>query len=147
MGEEEEHMEEVGATKEGSRNQGIMEVAAAAAAEEEVAVTMTVTTKMQDGIRREVEVAEAEEAGEEEAVAEEVDRGEDGELEGALILTKVDSLNSSSSRGGSTIIKLALIKGDITLVEDSRGTLQQSPHKKGTIYYLSININRPSRLC
>ncbi|KAF1376077.1 hypothetical protein PFLUV_G00226880 [Perca fluviatilis] len=92
--------------------------------EEEVeeAVPMTITKKMQVGIRREVAVEEVVGVGEEEAEVveeEEQDKEEAGEGEGARILTKEDSLNSSSNMAGNTTTKLALIKAGSTLVEDS----------------------------
>lgn len=102
--------EEEGTTQEASRTLVTME--------EEEAVPMTITKKMQAGIRREAAVEEVVGVGEEEA-EEEQDKEEAGEGEGARILTKEDSLNSSSNMAGSTTTKLALIKADNTLVEDS----------------------------
>lgn len=78
---------------------------------------MTVTTKMGAGIRRGEGVEEVGVAGEEE-VEEEEDKEEVGEGEGGIILTKEDSLNSSSNMAGNTTAKLALIKADTTLAED-----------------------------
>lgn len=103
--------EEEGTTKEASRTLVTME-------EEEQAVTTTITTKMEAGIRREAGVEEVGGAGEEEA-EEDKDKEEAGEGEGARILTKEDSLNSSSNMGGSTTAKQALIKADTTLVENA----------------------------
>lgn len=103
--------EELGTMKELSRNLASMEE------EEEEEVTMTVTTKMGAGIRRGEGVEEVGVAGEEE-VEEEEDKEEVGEGEGGIILTKEDSLNSSSNMAGNTTAKLALIKADTTLAED-----------------------------
>ena len=100
--------EELGTMKELSRNLASME-------EEEV--TMTVTTKMGAGIRRGEGVEEVGVAGEE-VVEEEEDKEEAGEGEGGILLTKADSLNSSSNMAGNTTAKLALIKADTTLAED-----------------------------
>lgn len=100
--------EEQETTKEVSRTVGIM-------GEEEEGVTMTITTKMEAGIRREAGVEEVGEAGEGEA--EEEDKGEAGEEEGGKILTKEDSSNSSSNTVVSTTTKLALIKADTTQVK------------------------------
>lgn len=102
--------EEEGTTKEASRTL-VTTVG-------EEAVTMTITTKMEAGSRRDPRVEGVEGAGEEEA-EEEGDKVEAGEGEGARILTKEDSLNSSSNMAGSTTTKLALIKADTTLVEDT----------------------------
>lgn len=109
MQEGEVAMEEA-TIKEASRTLATME-------EEEEVVTMTVITKMEAGILREVGVEEVVGAGEEEA-EEEVDKGEAGEGEGARISTKEDRLNSSSNMAGSTTTKRALIKADTTPVED-----------------------------
>lgn len=97
---------EGGTTKEGSRNPATMEA---------VEVTMTVTTKMGAGTRREAGVEEAEEEEAEE------DKGVGGEGEEARILTKEDSLNSSFNMADSTTTKQALIKADTTQVEESVG--------------------------
>lgn len=113
--EEEEEVTEEEATKEDFRTLATTEEEAAAVV---VAVTMTITTKMEAGIRREVGVEEAE-GVEEEVAEEEEDKAEAGEGEEARILTKEDSLNSSSNMAGSTTTKLALIKADIILVEDT----------------------------
>ncbi|KAK2832658.1 hypothetical protein Q5P01_016547 [Channa striata] len=101
-------MEEEQTTTEASRILGIME---------EEAVTMTITTKMEVGIRREVGVEEVGGAEEGEVEVQEA-KGEGGEVEGVRILTTEDSLNSSFNMVGSTTTKLALIKADTTLVED-----------------------------
>lgn len=111
--------EEEGTTKEASRTLATME--------EEV-VTMTITTKMEAGIMRGVGVEEVGGAGVEE-VEEEEDKEVAGEGEGVRILTKEDSLNSSSNMAGSTTTKLALIKADTTLVEDSGGIAAESTQR------------------
>ncbi|KAL7382909.1 hypothetical protein ABVT39_001488 [Epinephelus coioides] len=115
MQEGEVAMEEV-TIKEASRTLATMEEEEEEE-EEVVVVTMTVITKMEAGILREVGVEEVVGAGEEEA-EEEADKGEAGEGEEARISTKEDRLNSSSNMAGSTTTKRALIKADTTLVED-----------------------------
>lgn len=109
-GEEGEGVMEEGTIREASRTLATME-------EEEAAVViMTVTTKTEIGTKREVGVEEVGGAGEEEV---EEDKEEAGEGEGDKILIKEDSLSSSSNMVGSTTTKLALIKADTTLVEDT----------------------------
>lgn len=88
----------------------------AAAAE---ADTMTVTTKMAAGSRREAGVAEVGAGEEEEEEAGEEVEG--GEGEGVQIIAKEDSLNSSSNRAASSSPKLALAKADSTAVENTVG--------------------------
>lgn len=126
-GEEGEVVTE-GATKEASTTLATME-------EEEEEVTMTITTKMEAGIRREVGVEEVGGAGEEEAEEEE-DKEEAGEGEGARILTKEDSLNSSSNMAGSTTTKLALIKADTTLVEDTEWGITVESTQRSIAYHV-----------
>lgn len=109
--EEEEVMEET--TKEASRIPTTMEEAAAD-------TMMAVITKTEVAVE-EVEGVEEEEEGEEE------DKEGAGEEEGGRILTKEDSLNSSSSMVGSIIARLALVKADIILAEGRAA--QQSPRR------------------
>lgn len=90
-------IEEAGATKEAPRSPATIQA------------IMTILTKMETGIKREVAV---EEAGEEEAE-------EDGEGEEVKILIKEDSLNSFFNMAARTTTKLALIKAATTLVEGS----------------------------
>jgi len=134
--EEEEEVvvveEEEGTTQEASRTLATME---------EQAVTMTTTNKMEAGIRREEGVEEVAGAGEEEAEQEkqqqeqqEQQEVEDGEGEGGRVLTKEDSLNSSSNMAGSTTTKLALIKADTTLVEDPAGGFTAESTQRLTPY-------------
>lgn len=115
--------EEEETTKEASRTLDTMEEAAVAA------VTMTTTTKMEAGTRREAGVEEVGGAGGEEAEEDKEEAGE-GEGEGARILTKEDSLNSSSNMAGSTTTKPALIKADTTLVEDAVRGHRSRVHSK-----------------
>lgn len=106
-------MEEEGTPREAFWTLGIM------GEEVEEVVTMTITTKTEAGIKREAGVEGVGEAGEGEAEEEEEeDKGEAGEEEVGRILTREDSLNSSSNTGVSTTTKLALIKADTTLVKD-----------------------------
>lgn len=106
--EEEEVMEET--TKEASRIPTTMEEEEAAA----VATMTAVITKTEVAVE-EVGGVEEEEEGEEE------DKEGAGEEEGGRILTKEDSLNSSSSMVGSITARLALVKADIILAEGSAG--------------------------
>lgn len=116
-------MEEEGTTKAASRTLATME-------EEEV-VTMTITTKMEAGIRRGAGLADVEGEGEEEAVEEEEDKEEAGEEEGGRILTKEDSLNSSSNMAGSTTTKPALINSNTTLAKETVwGTAAETPRDR-----------------
>lgn len=104
--EEEEVMEET--TKEASRIPTTME-------EEAAAATMTAVITKTEVAVEEVGGVEEEEEGEEE------DKEGAGEEEGGRILTKEDSLNSSSSMVGSITARLALVKADIILAEGSAG--------------------------
>ncbi|CAB1312611.1 unnamed protein product [Coregonus sp. 'balchen'] len=90
---------------------------------EEVVTNTTTTIKMVVATRTGVvEGVVGEEVIEEEVMVGEEDRGEAGEGEGVIILTKEDSLNSSSSRVASSTIKQALARGaETTLVENSAG--------------------------
>ncbi|TNN27801.1 hypothetical protein EYF80_062052 [Liparis tanakae] len=130
---EEEEVEEV-EEEEGT----IQEASRTLATMEEQVVTMTTTNKMEAGSRREEGVEEVVGAGEEEAEQEkqqqeqqEVEDGE-GEGEGGRVLTKEDSLNSSSNMAGSTTTKLALIKADTTLVEDAAGGFTAESTQRST---------------
>ncbi|KAK9541979.1 hypothetical protein VZT92_001985 [Zoarces viviparus] len=154
--------EEEGTTKEAFRILATMEEEEEEEEEEVVVevVTMTITNKMEAGIRREEGVEEVVGAGEEEAeeekeaeekeAEEEKDEEEekedeeeekeaeeeDGEAEGGRILTKEDSLNSSSNMAGSTTAKLALIKADTTLVEHTVRGIAAESTQRWTLYHM-----------
>lgn len=121
--------EQEGTTKEVSRTLATMEEA----------VTMTITTKMEAGIRKEVGFEEVGGAGEEE-VEEDKDKEEAGEGEGVKILIKEDSLNSSSNMVVSTTTKLALTKADTTLVEDTVRGIAAESIQSLTAYHAGIDF-------